>query len=94
MKIDLIQDISLQKKKKKKKKREREKQREKLKRKKSCDKINENASKTLNLHSKCNKTWKLGSVWLEGWKNGIIKKILISFLFVWLGVEKWRDGKK
>ena len=30
---------------------------------------------------------------VRGWKNGRIEKILISFLFVWLGVEKWRDGK-
>ena len=30
----------------------------------------------------------------EEWKSGRIEKILISLLFVWLGVEKWRDGKK
>ena len=28
-----------------------------------------------------------------GWKSGRIEKILFSLLFVWLGVEKWRDGK-
>ena len=28
-----------------------------------------------------------------GWKSGRTKKILVSLLFVWLGVEKWRDGK-
>ena len=31
---------------------------------------------------------------VEGWKSERIEKILISLLFVWLGVEKWRDGKK
>ena len=30
-------------------------------------------------------------VW--GWKNERIEKILISLIFFWLGVEKWRDGK-
>ena len=28
-----------------------------------------------------------------GWKSGMIEKILFSLLFVWLIVEKWRDGK-
>ena len=28
-----------------------------------------------------------------GWKSGRIEKILISLIFVWLGVEKWRDGQ-
>ena len=27
------------------------------------------------------------------WKRGRIEKISISLIFVWLGVEKWRDGK-
>ena len=27
------------------------------------------------------------------WKNERIENILISFFFVWLGVEKRRDGK-
>ena len=46
----------------------------------------------------------LGFVWLEEWKSERIenggrmekweeRKILISLIFVWLGVEKWRDGK-
>ena len=26
-------------------------------------------------------------------KSGKIEKILISLFFVWLEVEKWRDGK-
>ena len=30
---------------------------------------------------------------VEGWKSEKIKKILISLIFVWLGVEKWRDEK-
>ena len=30
---------------------------------------------------------------MGGWKSGRIEKNLISLLFVWLGVEKWRDGK-
>ena len=33
------------------------------------------------------------SVWLEEWKSGRIEKILISLLFVWLGVKKWTDEK-
>ena len=39
------------------------------------------------------------SVWLEEWKSGRIKNgermenILFSFIFVWLGVKKWRDEK-
>ena len=39
------------------------------------------------------------SVWLKGWKSeriencGRIENILISHIFIWLGVEKWRDGK-
>ena len=33
------------------------------------------------------------SVWLEEWKSGRIEKILISLLFVWLGVKKWMDEK-
>ena len=28
-----------------------------------------------------------------GWKSERIEKILISLIFVWLGVKKWRDGK-
>ena len=28
-----------------------------------------------------------------GWKSGRIENILISLIFVWLGVKKWRDGK-
>ena len=28
-----------------------------------------------------------------GWKSGRIENILISLIFVWLRVEKWRDGK-
>ena len=28
-----------------------------------------------------------------GWKSERIEMILISLLFVWLGVEKWNDGK-
>ena len=28
-----------------------------------------------------------------GWKKGRIEKILISLIFVWLGVEKQKDGK-
>ena len=28
-----------------------------------------------------------------GWKSGRIEKILISLIFVWLGVKKWRDRK-
>ena len=38
-------------------------------------------------------------IWLEEWKSkriengGRIEKILISFIFVWLRVEKWRDKK-
>ena len=28
------------------------------------------------------------------WKSERIEKILISLIFVWLGVEKWKDGKK
>ena len=41
----------------------------------------------------------LGCVWLEEWKSGRIEnggrieKILISLLFVWLEVKKWRNGK-
>ena len=27
------------------------------------------------------------------WKSGRIKKILISLLFVWFGMEKWRNEK-
>ena len=30
---------------------------------------------------------------VEEWKSERIKKILISFIFVWLGVEKLRDRK-
>ena len=30
---------------------------------------------------------------VKGWKSGGIEKILISLIFVWLGVEKWRDEK-
>ena len=30
---------------------------------------------------------------MGGWKSGRIEKILFSLLFVWLGVEKWRNGK-
>ena len=29
----------------------------------------------------------IGSVWLEGWKSGRIENILISLIFVWLGVK-------
>ena len=28
-----------------------------------------------------------------GWKNKMIEKILISLIFIWLEVEKLRDGK-
>ena len=28
-----------------------------------------------------------------GWKSERIKNILISLIFVWLGMEKWRDKK-
>ena len=28
-----------------------------------------------------------------GWKRGRIEKILISLIFVWLRVKKWRDRK-
>ena len=27
------------------------------------------------------------------WKSKSIENILISLIFVWLRVEKWRDGK-
>ena len=27
------------------------------------------------------------------WKSGKVENILISLIFVWLEVEKWRDGK-
>ena len=30
---------------------------------------------------------------MRGWKSGRIEKILISLIFVWLGVENLRDGK-
>ena len=30
---------------------------------------------------------------VEGRKNGRIENILISLLFVWLGVKKWRNEK-
>ena len=30
---------------------------------------------------------------MGGWKNWRIEKILISLIFVWLGVEKWREKK-
>ena len=30
---------------------------------------------------------------VEGRKNGRIEKILISLLFVWLRVKKWRNEK-
>ena len=30
---------------------------------------------------------------MGGWKGRRIEKILISLIFVWLGVEKWRDEK-
>ena len=30
---------------------------------------------------------------MGGWKSGWIENILFFLLFVWLGVEKWRDGK-
>ena len=33
--------------------------------------------------------WKM----VRGWKSRSIENILFSLLFVWLGVEKWRDGK-
>ena len=41
----------------------------------------------------------LGSVWLKGWKSERIEngrrmeKILISLIFVWLGVKRWKDEK-
>ena len=41
----------------------------------------------------------LGLDWLEGWKSGRIENcerienILNFLIFVWLGVEKWNDGK-
>ena len=28
-----------------------------------------------------------------GWKSGRIENFLFSLLFVWLGVEKWKDEK-
>ena len=34
-----------------------------------------------------------GSKIIGGWKSGKIEKILFSLLFVWLGVELWRNGK-
>ena len=30
---------------------------------------------------------------MGGWKSGWIENILFFLLFVWLGVEKWRNGK-
>ena len=30
---------------------------------------------------------------IGGNKSGMIEKILISLLFVWLRVKKWRNGK-
>ena len=30
---------------------------------------------------------------MGGWKSRSIEKILFSLIFVWLGVEKWRDRK-
>ena len=30
---------------------------------------------------------------MGGWKTERIEKILISLIFVWLGVKKWRDEK-
>ena len=30
---------------------------------------------------------------VRGQKSESIKNILISVIFVWLGVKKWRDGK-
>ena len=30
---------------------------------------------------------------MEGWKSGRIERILISLIFIWLRVEKWRDEK-
>ena len=30
---------------------------------------------------------------IGGWKSERIENILISFIFVWLGVENWRDEK-
>ena len=43
------------------------------------------------IHPKGSFGWKSGKV--GGWKNRRIEKILFSLLFVWLGVEKWRDEK-
>ena len=41
--------------------------------------------------------WKGGKVggykMVGKWKSGRIEKILISLIFIWLGVKKWRDGK-
>ena len=43
--------------------------------------------------------WEGWCAWLEEWKSGRIEnggrieKILISLIFVWLKVKKWRDGK-
>ena len=34
-----------------------------------------------------------GQKMVGGWKSGKIEKILISLIFVCLGVEKWRDKK-
>ena len=28
-----------------------------------------------------------------GWKSERIENILFFLIFIWLGVEKWRDGK-
>ena len=30
---------------------------------------------------------------MRGWKSEMIEKILISLIFIWLGVEKWKDEK-
>ena len=35
----------------------------------------------------------LSPIWSEGWKSGWIENILIFFIFVLLGVKKWRDEK-
>ena len=37
--------------------------------------------------------WRSRKVGVGGWKSERIENILISLIFVWLGVEKWMDGK-
>ena len=37
--------------------------------------------------------WRSGKVGVGGCKSERIENILISLIFVWLGVEKWKDKK-